>query len=165
MSESLLSTFTPLALPVPPMLEEALGYTGPSRWVAFYWQPGGDELMYADGAVSTDGSWHAWLTFTHHPRVAPALAPYHLGNSEEDAVHWLLLDRETRTLMVGAGVAVYQFLHHSAPPLLTSEALIVLHATLRERLQEPQDVYVAVARAMQREPQLVTALKAWLDAH
>jgi len=112
-----------LPFPVPPILEEALGYTGQSRWVAFYWQPGGDELRYADGAVSTDGSWHAWLTFTHHRRIAPALAPYHFGNSEEDVVHWLLLDRETRMLLVGARATVSDFLHHSAVPLMTSEAL------------------------------------------
>ncbi len=165
MSQSLLSTFTPLAIPVPPMLEGAPGYAGQSRWVAFHWEPGDDELRYHDGAVSADGSWHAWLTFAHHRRVAPALAPYYVGNAEEDAVHWLLRDRETRTLFVGACAAVSEFLRQSAFSLLTSEALIVLRKTRRERLQEPQDVQAAVAHAMQRAQQLVTALTAWLDAN
>jgi hypothetical protein len=31
-------SLTPLALPVPLMVEEALGHTGTARWVAFYWR-------------------------------------------------------------------------------------------------------------------------------
>jgi hypothetical protein len=77
------------------MLEETCGYTGQARWVAFHWEPGGNELRYHDGTVSDDGSWYAWLTFAQHHRIAPGLAPYHCGNSEEEAVHGLLLDRET----------------------------------------------------------------------
>jgi hypothetical protein len=46
MSQSLVSPLTPLDLPVPPMLEEALGYAGASRWVAFHWERCGDELRY-----------------------------------------------------------------------------------------------------------------------
>ena len=49
-------TFQPLLLPVPPMLEAALGYPGTARYVAFYWLPGGDELMWDDGWSSADGS-------------------------------------------------------------------------------------------------------------
>jgi hypothetical protein len=35
-----------LSVPVPPMLEAAIGYTGDAHYVAFYWTPGGDEAMY-----------------------------------------------------------------------------------------------------------------------
>ena len=87
MSQSPAPTLTPLTIPVPQMLEEALGYAGASRWVAFHWTPWGDELRYEDGTVSADGSWHAWLTFVRHRRIAPTLAPYHFGNSEEEARH------------------------------------------------------------------------------
>src|SRR2546428_4267100 len=106
MSHSPALPFTPLDLPVPPMLEETLGYAGASRWVAFHWTPWGDELRYEDGTVSADGSWHAWLTFVHHRCIAPVLAPYHSANSEEEARHWLRRGRETRTLSVGAAVDV-----------------------------------------------------------
>jgi hypothetical protein len=165
MSQSLISSLTPLAIPVPPMLEAALGYAGAARWVAFHWEPCGDELRYHDGAVSTDGSWHAWLTFAHHRRIAPALVPYHFGSSEEAAVHWLLLDRETRTLFVGAVVDVQHFLRQSAPPVLTLEAVTALLATIRAHVSTLPNLQALVAHAMQREHHLVTALKAWLDTH
>jgi hypothetical protein len=165
MSQSLMSPLTPLTIPVPPMLEEALGYAGASRWVAFHWERCGDELRYHDGAVSADGSWHAWLTFTHHRRIVPALAPYHFGNSEEEAQHWLVLDRETRTLSVGAVVDVQHCLRQAAPPVLTREAVTALLETIRARVRTPPNLQALVAHALQREHQLVTALKAWLDTH
>jgi hypothetical protein len=71
--------------------------------------------VYHDGTVSADGSWVAWLPFARHRRIAPALTPYYFGNSEEEAQHWLVLDRERRTLSVGAVVDVQPFLRHSAP--------------------------------------------------
>jgi hypothetical protein len=147
------------------MLEEALGYAGSSRWVAFHWTPCGDELRYHDGTVSADGSWHAWLTFVHHRCIAPALAPYHFGNSEEEAYHWLVLDRETRTLFVGAVGDVQQCVRQAAPPLSTLDAVTALLATIRARASTPPTLQALVAYALQREHQLVTALTAWLDTH
>jgi len=147
------------------MLEEALGYTGASRWVAFSWEPFGDEMMYHDGTVSADGSWHAWLTFVRHRRIAPVLAPYHFGNSEEEARHWLLLDRETRTLSAGAVRDVQQFLQQAVPPVLTLDAVTTLLATIRAHASTPPDLQALVAHALQREHQLVTALKDWFDTY
>jgi len=40
-----MSNLEALRIPVPPMLEEALGYDGSARWVAFYWTPAGDEAV------------------------------------------------------------------------------------------------------------------------
>jgi hypothetical protein len=145
------------------MLEEAFGYTGHACWVAFHWERCGDALRYHDGTVSADGSWQAWLTFVRHRRIAPALAPYHFGNSEEEAVHWLLLGRETRTLWAGTSADVAHFLRQSASPLITSAALTVLLESLRERSHTPHDLQVMVAHAMRREHHLVTALQEWLD--
>src|SRR5262245_28588093 len=147
------------------MLEEALGYTRQARWVAFYWEPCGDELIYSDGTVSADGSWYAWLTFVHHRRIAPALTPYHFGSSEEEAVHWLLLDRETRTLCVGTRATVSHFLRQSTFPKVTSEVLRGLLEATGTRTRTPHDLQAVLARAMQREHQLVTAHKEWLDRH
>jgi len=62
-------TLQALTLPVPPMLEAALGYPGTARYVAFYWIPAGDELLWDEGWRSADGAWQGWLTFTRHPRV------------------------------------------------------------------------------------------------
>jgi hypothetical protein len=164
MSQSPAPTLTPLTIPVPPMLEKALGYAGASRWVAFHWTPWGDALRYEDGTVSADGSWHAWLTFVRHRRIAPTLAPYHFGNSEEEARHWLLLDRETRTLSVGAVVDVQQCLRQAAP-VLTLDAVTALLETIRAHASTPPTLQALVAHALQREHQLVTALQAWLDTH
>jgi hypothetical protein len=153
-----------LDLPVPPMLEEALGYAGTARWVAFYWLPGGDELMYDDGLLSADGQWHAWLLFKYHPRIAPSLAPYALGNSEEEARHWLLLDRDTRTVYVGNARAVQQFLRQVTPPVFTTEAVEALLAALDSPPLSLEELSARVAQALHRQHQLEQALQAWLDA-
>lgn len=65
--------FVPLACPVPPMLETAIGYSADADFVAFYWTPCGDEAIYDDGWISGTGEWDAWLAFIRHPRIAPAL--------------------------------------------------------------------------------------------
>ena len=93
-------TLVPLPVPVPPMLELALGYPGQARLVAFFWSPMGDEALYHDGLHSGVGDWTAYLAFVEHPTVEPHLRAYDLGSSEDEAQHWLVLDREARTLSV-----------------------------------------------------------------
>jgi hypothetical protein len=78
--------------------EHAFGYDGEARYVAFYWTPTGDEARYDDGQVSGDGNWHLFLAWRRwHPDVDRR---YNLGDSETDADHWLVLDRETRDVTV-----------------------------------------------------------------
>jgi hypothetical protein len=48
----------PLKAPVPPMLSDAIGYTGKERFVAFQWTPYGDEVEFADGRIIATGNWH-----------------------------------------------------------------------------------------------------------
>jgi hypothetical protein len=73
-------------------------YDGDARYVAFYWTPAGDEAVYDDGQVSGDGNWHLFLTLRHqHPELDQR---YNDGYSDLEADHWLLLDREARSLMV-----------------------------------------------------------------
>jgi hypothetical protein len=98
------------------MLEETLGYAGDARYLAFYWTPFGDEVMWETGWSGATGNWSAWLIFIRHPRIAPALRPYDLGSSDQEAVHWLLLDRHERTLWVGPGADVYAFLRERNRP-------------------------------------------------
>lgn len=90
-----------LAVTAPPMLCEAVGYPGRARYVACYWTPCGDEIIYSDGRFSADGHWHAWLLFTRHRTIAPHLEAFNLGSSDEEATHWLLVDWETYALYVG----------------------------------------------------------------
>ena len=64
-------SLTYLKVPVPPNLEEALGYDGKARYVAFYWEPAGDEAMFDDGRISTEADWRALLIYLRHPTTEP----------------------------------------------------------------------------------------------
>lgn len=99
---------------VPESFEAALGYKGGLRWVAFYWEPCGDEAVFDDGFCSGDCSWLGFLNFVEHPRVKPWLAKYDLGSSEFEAKHWLLCDLESREVYVGERREVSKFLHEEA---------------------------------------------------
>jgi hypothetical protein len=96
--------FQPLAVPVPPMLEEAMGYTpfgrDEARFVTFFWSPFGDEAYFDDGWTSGTGDWQGFLAYVEHLAVWPALGAnrFQLGSSEEVNTHRLLLDRLERKL-------------------------------------------------------------------
>jgi hypothetical protein len=167
-----LSTFAPLSVPVPPMLEEALGYTGTARLVAFYWTPMGDEAMYDDGVQSGDGEWPAWLSFVQHPKVEPQLGPYDLGSSESEARHWLVLDRTARALYALPVRTAAALLHQQwadrpdAPPVLESpeEVAALLDAiTDVANWQETTIDVAAVERRMEEQGARLEALLVWLD--
>ena len=172
-----MQTLTKVSLPVPPMLEAALGYPGTARYVALYWTPAGDEVRWDEGWRSADGAWQAWLTFTRHPRVAPALAPYQLGDSDTPATHWLLLDREARTCFVGTAAAVRQALYTGNPapdaaawPVLGAEEPLParMEDVLQAFLQGFQDVQVTMTpeeihQRMAEHARLLERLLIWLN--
>jgi hypothetical protein len=160
------------------MLEAALGYEGTARYVAFYWIPAGDELRWDDGWSSADGAWAGWLQWTCHPRVAPHLRPFHFGDSDTPATHWLLLDREARTCTAGPARAVQRALRTRNPapeapawpglegeeplPALTEEDWQALAEHFRE-IQvtiTPEEI----AQRMAAHTQVLDALCVWLDA-
>ena len=85
--------FHRLTVPVPPMLEEAIGYTGPKRFVAFYWGAG-DEAYYYDGSTSGTGDGQAYTIFRFHRAVWPELDGFEFGTDDTPAEHYLLLDRD-----------------------------------------------------------------------
>lgn len=120
--------FTALPLAVPPMLETAFEYNGAKRWVAFYWEPAGDELAWEDGQRGVTGAnWSAYLAFTQHRAVWPTLAPFNFGSSEESAEHWLVLDCQERKLYAAPKRSARAFLAQQATPLpadLPWEALL-----------------------------------------
>src|SRR5262245_17653643 len=91
-----------LSTPAPPQLEEALGYEGEARFVAFHWSPYGDEADFDDGVSSGTGNWDGLLALVDHPAVARHLGEYRftLGSSDAEATNWLLLDRQERSLQV-----------------------------------------------------------------
>jgi hypothetical protein len=80
---------------VPPQFEEAIGYTGAARYVGLYWGAG-EECYLNDGLTVHTGEADAFLAYTRHWSIAPALCGADLGSSAGDATHWLLLDRIRR---------------------------------------------------------------------
>ncbi len=95
--------------------ENAVGYVGEARFVGLYWEPCGDEAIFTDGVVSSDGDWSIYL------EVVDALAldeetRYSLGSSEEEATHYLVLDRSTRELHLLPRVQAERFLTEQHPP-------------------------------------------------
>jgi hypothetical protein len=68
-----------------------------------------------DGRLDGTGNWGGFLTYIHHPNIAPKLSNFDFGSSEEEAKHTLLLDRDQRILYV-------------APAEKTREILVKLHS-------------------------------------
>ena len=158
----------PVACPVPPMLESAFGYTGDAPFVAFYWEPCGDELAWRDGQRSVVGaSWYAWLSFLRHPAIAPILVAYHFGSSETEADDWLILDRLNRQIAVAPHRVAQQILAFQWPPAPPVEMPIVLDAeALAELLREVKPFSIdpaAIDAALRREQAQLQEMIAWLD--
>lgn len=160
-----------LSILVPPMLEEAIGYDGSARFVAFYWMPGGDECMYDDGRLSGTGNWQAYLAFVHHPRVWPELQPYNLGSSDFEADYWLLLDREEpRRLSIATPKEARQVLREQWPtddsdlPDLTFEQWEEVAQRIAEHFNRLPSMAEVQAR-MDAQYRLLNAMEDWLNGH
>jgi hypothetical protein len=80
----------------------AFGYPGQRRFVGLYWEPCGDEACYDDGVSSACGCSDNWLylDFIHQPHVHGWLDEnsINLGNSDEPARHWLVVDAQTNDI-------------------------------------------------------------------
>jgi hypothetical protein len=95
--------------------ERAFGYEDDARYVAFYWTPVGDEALYDDGRVSGDGNWRLYLTLRYqHPELDRR---YNVDYSDLEAHHWLLLDRQTRDLVVMPRAEAHARLRQQWSPL------------------------------------------------
>jgi hypothetical protein len=114
--------FQRLLIPVPPMIEEALGYTGFSRFVAFYWKPDPSGFWWCDSHGSKRSVFGSvWNVFVQHRRVHPFIERFNLDGSDSDADQWLLLDRVKRQFLVGKGSQVAAFLHSIPHEILSAE--------------------------------------------
>jgi len=153
-------TLTRVATPVPPTLEIACGYHGHARFVGMYWDRIEDDLAWTDGHTSMIGAnWAAWATYTRHPKIAPALAPFELGSTTDNARHILVLDRVKRAIRVGEVSLALQFLEGQ----WKSNGIAIdppLHM-LSEGVFRAQD-WTATER-LREEVAAVDALKSWLD--
>ncbi len=92
------------AIPVPPspVLEQAVGYENNkgARYLALWWEPGGDEAMVSDGYVTFTGHWPGYLAYIHHPSVYPYLVTYNLGSSDDLAEYRLVIDLQERQAFI-----------------------------------------------------------------
>jgi len=163
-----------LALPCPPQLVELVGYDGPGRLLALWWSPLGDELMFCDGALTATGNWRGWLSFCEHPLVRVFLEEYQLGDSEDEAEHWLLVDRYLGTLAVGLARDVEQLLvtqpselHALTADLSPTVAQVLLErardAHIERERKRAQELQADVRGWREREQELLEQLTAVLD--
>ena len=78
------------------------GYPGERLFVGLYWEPCGDEACYDDGVSYACGMCDNWLylDFIHRADVRRWLDEHslNLGNSDEAAQHWLVVDALTGDL-------------------------------------------------------------------
>ena len=167
-----LDSLRTLPIPVPPMLEQALGYFGSARLVAFYWEPAGDKALFDDGVISAAAERPAYLAFVEHPRVALQVRACDLSGNEQEARQWLLLDREARVLYAvparKAAALLYQQWATRPDAPSESESEDESAAALKAFIEEVgwQDVPVdlaAVERWRQEQETRRVAMLEWLD--
>jgi hypothetical protein len=182
-----LAQLTPLASLdnlVPPMLEEAIGYGTTfmgnlpmMRYVAFYWERCGDEVIFDDGATSATGNWHQFLLYVQHRRIRPHLRTYDFGSSEDEPVHYLILDRDERKLFVaptdlaGAFLQAQQMAYWQQQPQKEEPGPMVVNGledlmNLVKRSAGWHPIEISqeqVAVAMQRDRALYVSLYEWLE--
>ena len=161
-----------LDVPVPPQLEATVEYHGDARYFAIYWTPAGDEAMVTDGRTTHDGCWWGYQAFVDHPLMMLALAGqrYDLGSSETDATHWLVIDRETRTIALAPRPQAEAFLtqQHPALPIvhLTREEWLAAIQAASAQLQAhlAQTAVLDIRERLDAQNQIVREMTAWLNA-
>jgi hypothetical protein len=72
-SPSTIKGIKSLSIPVPPILEEALGYGGDLRFVEFGYSPKTRRFGYCDGGDHIPWDQNLWIRFLRHPVIAPHL--------------------------------------------------------------------------------------------
>jgi hypothetical protein len=152
MNETRIPTKHTLPISVPPIFEQAIGYFGDARLIALFFDVG-DEAYVADGSITSDGEWDAYELFLNHPLVAPHLRGTHLGSFEEPPTHYLLLDREKRTLSVAPVVEAQRLLREQWGPVpIEPEPMLVVTEQEWEQL-----VGELMARIVQHTPEQIAA--------
>lgn len=88
--------FVSLGQQVNSRIDRQLGYFGNERFVFFYYEPRGEEVMWKDGRSYGFGT-GAWETFLRDIAPLAEAAGASVGNSESAAEDVLLVDRATRS--------------------------------------------------------------------
>ena len=178
--------FILLPVPIPPMLEQVLGYPGrfhrptdqSAQYCGFYWAQGGNKVACDDGQGSSIGMIHsdAFLAFVRHRCVSPYVREYNYGSSVDSAEYYLVLDRKARKLYVAPVAAAWQFLAQQWGPPIQGEPLHV--ADQEELLRLVKDALnldtwqettttgstAQLLQAMREEQEAVQVMITWLDS-
>lgn len=119
--------------------EHAVGYDGGAKYVAFYWDPIGDEAVWDDGCASADGNWRVYLEAVDNLPLNDE-QQRSLGSSDGPASHCLLLDRETRNLYLLPRWEAAPLLRkqHPPAPVLSPEEADAAFRSLLEGWEEEQ---------------------------
>lgn len=102
---------------MPPHVARVFGYPGTAAYVAFYWEPIGDELCYDDGRIAGTGSWYPFLRYRSHPHLAPVLESWNIGYSDLEADHWLVFESAAGRAWIAKIADARAFLCEQHPPL------------------------------------------------
>lgn len=162
---------TPLpALPVPPQLEAAVGYTGDARWLSLCWTACGDTVLYDDGRAYGTGHGWGYLGFARSPAVAPYLRGLDLGSSERDGTQRLVIDRVERRAYSAANEEARRVVRDQWPAEpeveLTPEQWEAVVDEVRQRLlSRPLPTAADLLRQMREHGQLVAEMVRYLDRH
>lgn len=100
-----------MGLPPRQLFDDPLGCPVNRRLVAFYWVRAIRAPMLHDGFLERVGNPEPYRIWRHHPQVIPHLTDFNLGDTAEQAGHWLLLDRLLRLLYVGKAADVREGKH------------------------------------------------------
>ncbi|MGA7827461.1 MAG: hypothetical protein WCA04_07370, partial [Geobacteraceae bacterium] len=103
-----------LCMPAPPrkLFDNPLGCPGTRRLVALYWVRAIRAPMLHDGFLERVGNPEPYRVWRHHQHVISHLTEFNLGDATEQAEHWILLDRLSRTLYVGKKAEVRDVLDY-----------------------------------------------------
>jgi len=105
-------------LPVPAILEDALGYSGARRYFAVHLDAEGGEFYLRDGeANSSGGDRLVWSILMQHPIYCSVADHFNMGRPEYRASHCLVVDRKLRIIYVADMEDSDQFLTTANEPL------------------------------------------------
>jgi hypothetical protein len=160
-------SFERLPMQLPPRLAELLGYCGRARFVAFYWEQVGDELMFDDGQSEGTAEWFPFKRLVEHPRVAPLIFRYDFGSSDCEAMHWLIVDRHRSQAYAATVADARTFLggqHPHRPPLTEEQSRSLEQEISRLAQQLPDEARLrAIDAFAQKQRRHVEHLVRFLD--
>lgn len=151
------------------LFDDPLGCPVNRRLVAFYWVRAIRAPMLHDGFLERVGNPEPYRIWRHHPQVIPHLTDFNLGDTAEQAGHWLLLDRLLRLLYVGNAADVRKVLDYQKRGIVTP---------LPDAASEPCDTQPPhlmgkalqgsqrkLAKLLVPDYAVLHALEAWLAEH